>query len=131
MEELYNLNINDNMISTMLEINPNLKDLSNKEILEKIEILRNIGCNEYQIINIISSNSLYLSRSNKDIISLLEKLYNLGFSTLNILFDSNPYILNLDDYEIDNYINERKNNGEKIDDIIDDMDTNTYLFNEI
>ena len=37
MEELYNLNISANTISTMLEVNPNLKDLSNKEILEKIE----------------------------------------------------------------------------------------------
>ena len=50
---------------------------------------------------------------------------------LNILFDSNPYILNLEVFEIENYINSRLDSGEKLEDIIDDLDSNPILFNEM
>ena len=131
MEEIYNLNISDNTLSTMLEINPEINDLSREEILDKIELLKSVNCNNYQITNIISSNPIYLSKINEDILLLIKKLNDLFFSSLNILFDANPYILNLDSYEIDNYINNRVNNGEKVDNIVDDLDTNPYLFNEM
>ena len=55
----------------------------------------------------------------------------LGFDTLNILLDGNPYILNLDAYEIEEYIKDRENNGEQLEDIVDDMSSNPYLFTEI
>ena len=54
-----------------------------------------------------------------------------GFTTLNILFDGNPYILNLDDFEIENYIENREKEGEKVEDIVDDLESNPYLFQEI
>ena len=50
---------------------------------------------------------------------------------LNILFDSNAYILNLVVFEIENYINNRLDSGEELEDIIDDLDSNPILFNEI
>ena len=131
MEELYNIGISENTIKDMLEINPELRDITKKEIEEKENILRRINCDDTQIINILSSNALFLSRINIDIIKLLNYLINLGFKTLNILFDSNPYILNLDVFEIEEYINKRKNSGENIEDIIDDLDSNPYLFNEM
>lgn len=46
-------------------------------------------------------------------------------------YNSNPFILNLDEFEIDNYIKKRIISGEKIEDIIDNLENNTYLFNEI
>ena len=55
----------------------------------------------------------------------------MGFTSLNVLFDSNPYILNLEQFEIKNYINNRVSKGETIDEIIDDLDSNPYLFQEI
>ena len=61
----------------------------------------------------------------------LKKLEELGFDTLNILFDGNPYILNLDDYEIENYIKKREDKGELLEDIVDDMSSNPYIFQEI
>ena len=67
-----------------------------------------------------------------------ESLFGDGYScvvyteeTYNILFDANPYILNLEPFEIEKYINERKNNGENMEDIVDDLDSNPYLFNEL
>ena len=131
MEELYNIGISENTIKSMLEINPELRDITKQEIEEKENILKRINCDDTQIINIISSNAQYLSRTNTDIIKLLNYLINLGFRTLNILFDSNPYILNLDVFEIEEYINKRKNKGEELEDIIDDLDSNPYLFNEM
>lgn len=131
MQELYNIGIGEITFKTMLEINPELKELSNNEILEKKIILRKIGCNDDQLLNIISSNPIFLSRTNGEIIKLIDYLRKLGFNHTNILFDANPYILNLEPFEIDNYINDRINNGELFEDIIDDLDSNPYLFSEM
>ena len=130
MEELFNLGISEDTIKSMLELNPNIKDLPKEEINNKIELLKSINCTDSQVINIISSNSLYLDRINDDIVKLIKYLLEKGFKCLNILFDSNPYILNLDVFEIDNYINKRLD-SELLEDIIDDLDSNPYLFNEI
>ena len=130
MIELYNLNISENTIKYMLEQNREIIELTEKEIKEKEIILETIKCTKNQIKNIISSNPSYLTTDNKKVLELIKLLYKYNFSLLNILFDSNPYILNLEPYEIENYINERKKE-EKIEDIIDDLESNPYLFNEM
>lgn len=130
MEELFNLGIDDDTIKDMLEINPEIKDMDELDIIKKKYLLMHIGCTDRQIINIISSNPEYLSRFDEDILKLIQRLLELGFSSLNILFDSNPYILNLDDFEINSYVNQRIKNGEKLNDIVDDLDSNPYMFNE-
>ena len=94
-------------------------------------LLKIIQCSDNQIINIISSNSLYLSKTKEEYLKLINYLIKKKFNTLNILFDSNPYILNLEPYEIEKYINNRINNGELEEDIIDDLDSNPYLFSEV
>ena len=132
MEEiLKNLEISEKTISQMIEVCPNIKELGEREILEKIEILKKINCNDIQIRNIVSSNPMYLDRSNTDVNKLIKKMNEVGFSTLNILFDGNPYILNLDAFEVENYIKERQKNGELLEDIVDDMESNLYVFQEI
>ena len=62
---------------------------------------------------------------------MIDKLRKLGFKNLNFLFDENPYILNSSDFEIEEYINERVRNGELLENIVDDMNENAYLFDEI
>lgn len=130
-EILKKLGISDNTIKQMEEMCPNITELSAEEIEQKIEILKELNCNDTQIRNIISSNAMYLDRINTDIQKLLEKLEELGFDMLNILFDGNPYILNLDAFEIENYIEARKENGEALEDIVDEMSSNPYIFEEI
>ena len=76
MRELFNLGLTENDIINMIEINQDLKELTDEEILEKIKILKNINCSDNQIKNIISSNVLYLSRSNSDIVKLFKYLLN-------------------------------------------------------
>ena len=131
MMELYNIGISEETINNMIELVPEIKDISEKEIKEKVYILEKLGCSNNQIISIIGSNPIYLNRTNGEIIKLIEKLVDVGFRTLNILFDSNPYVLNLEPFEIENYIEKRKNNGETIESIIDDLDSNPILFNEM
>lgn len=131
MEELYNLGLSHNTIKTMIEMNEEIKEISQQEVQEKEIILKKLNCSENQIINIISCNSIFLTRTNEEIIKLINCLYKYGFDNLNILFDSNPYILNLEPFEIENYINERIGNKEKITQIIDELDSNPLLFNEM
>ena len=131
MEELYRMGISENTIKNMLELVPYISEMSEKEIKEKEIILKKVNCDENQVINIISSNPMYLDRTNDGVLKLISKLKSYGFSMLNILFDSNPYILNLEVFEIENYINNRLDSGEELEDIIDDLDSNPILFNEI
>ena len=131
MIELYNIGVSDTTLKNMIEINPEITELTNQEIIKKVEILKEINCSKAQILNIISSNPLFLSKTNGEIIKLLSFLTEMGFTSLNVLFDSNPYILNLEQFEIKNYINNRVSKGETIDEIIDDLDSNPYLFQEI
>lgn len=127
MQELYNLEIDENTFLTMIEMNPELKELTNKEILDKINLLEIINCNKRQIKNIISSNSLYLTRIQK----LINYLVSIGFKNLNILFEANPYILNLDEFKVKNYIGKRIKSGEILSNIVDYLDSNPYLFLEM
>lgn len=132
MEEiLKKLGIGETTIKEMKELCPNIIDMEKEEILEKIEILRKINCNKMQIRNIISSNAMYLDRLSTDVNKLIKKLKEMGFETLNILIEENPYILNLDDFEVENYIIKRLEKGEKQKEIVEDMTLNPLLFNEV
>ena len=104
---LFELGISEETINNMVELFPELKDMNEKDTLKKITVLEKLGCSNNQIINIIGSNPEYLTKSNKVILDLISKLIDLGFKNLNILFDANPYILNFESYEIDNYVNKR------------------------
>ena len=132
MEEiLRNIGISQKTINQMEEISPNIKELNEAEIKEKIDILKIIKCDEIQVRNIISSNAMYLEKSNTDIEKLINKMHELGFEMLNILFDGNPYILNLEAYEIENYIQKRQAEGEELEDIVDEMSSDPSIFTEI
>ncbi len=130
-EILKKIGISEKTINQMEEICPNIKDLTNEEVLSKIEILKNINCDDIQIRNIVSSNAMYLDKSNTDINKLINELRKLGFDNLDLLFDGNPNILNLDDFEVRKYIEDREKNGELLEDIVDDMSSNLFIFEEI
>ena len=130
-EILKKMGISENTINQMEEICPNIKEMNEEELVKKIEILKELNCDDIQIRNIISSNAMYLDRSNTDINKLINELKNFGFDYLDLMFDGNPNILNLDDFEIRNYINSRKDKGEELEDIVDDMSSNLFIFEEI
>lgn len=131
MDILYDVGINDINIKSMINMCPNLINLSKSEIENKVNILESIGCNKKHIKNIIISNPFYLDKITEDILKLIKRLKELGFDTLNILFDSNPYILNLDIYEIDNYVDSETRQGKSVEQIVDNLSSNPILFNEM
>ena len=130
METLYKLGINDNDMKYILEQLPEILETKEQDIEEKIYLLEYIGCNERHIRNIIISNPLYLDRITSDIIKLINKLNNYGFTNLDLLFDSNPFLLNKDAFEIEEYINQRLSKNNSLEDIIDEFETNPYIIDE-
>lgn len=131
MNVLYDLELTDDEIINMVQQCPIISELTEEEIMMKVEILRQIGCNNRHIRNILSSNPYYLDRLDTDIIKLIKTLIKYKFDCIYLLLDSNPYILNKDSFEIENYINERLKQQDTLEDIIDDLDSNPYLFEEM
>ena len=130
MDKLFELGINDNDLKFMLEHVPNIFDMSRKEICDKIDILKYVECTDRQIKNIIVSNPNYLDRIDNDILKLINYLKQIGFKNIDLLFDSNPYFLNYDVFEIEDYVNKRVMEGKKIEDIIDEIEDNPYIIDE-
>lgn len=127
MIELYNFGLTDSEIKQIIQVCPNILDLTNEEILNNIELLKNIGCNERQIKNIILCNPFYLDRSLKDMTNLINKLIEIGITNIKLLIDSNPLLLNKDAYEIDKYVNQELNKGYNIEDIIDRLESEASI----
>ena len=128
---LFELGISDNDIKNMIELCPMIKDMSDDEIKEKINILNYIGCNIRHIKNIIVSNPNYFDRINDDIFKLINYLNKIGISNIYLLFDSNPYLLNRDMFEIEEYIDNRRENGMTFEEILDEFESNPYIIDEI
>jgi hypothetical protein len=93
--------------------------------------LKKIGCDERIIKNVIMSNEQVLSRSISDLEKLVAKLREIGLTDIVDLLDANPYILNLDAYEIDDYIKRKEESGESFDEIVDALESEPALFMEI
>ena len=123
MEYLYEIGFDEEKIKYIIEINNDIQSTSKLEIESLINILKNIECTDNQIVNIIYANPYYLSRSISDVNKLILKLESLGITNLNITFDSNPWILNKDSFEIDDYIKRKQEEGLEIDEIKDLIDS--------
>jgi len=47
------------------------------------------------------------------------------------LLEGYPYILDIDVFEIENYIRKRERKGELLEDIVDEMSSNPSLFGDV
>lgn len=126
MLELINLGLNENTVMNILNTNPNYKELTMKEVNDKMVLLKNILCSDEQIKNIIVSNPSYLERENIEIISLFNALFDLGFENINEIIDLNPKVLNLSSVELRKYVEYRIYNGETKDEIIKDITITSF-----
>lgn len=123
MNELLLFGINEEEIKEINEKSNVLKDVTDKEIKDRINLLREINCEDKIIKNIIISNPDYLNRSVDDILKLIKKLLELNIERIDITFDGNPWLLNKDDFEIDEFIKEKKESGMDYEDILDLIDS--------
>ena len=130
MNILYEIGISDKDIKFMSEQCSNILNMEDDEINEKIDILKYIGCNMKQIRNIIIGNPYYLDRMNEDILKLISYLKKVGFNSINLLFDSNPFFLNYDRFEVEEYINSKIEKGMDLEDVVYSIEDNPYIIDE-
>lgn len=120
MNYLYNLDLNENEILDIVDANEEVKDLSEEEMIKYIYILIDIGCTQKQIHTIITSNPAYFSRDVEDVGSFLRKLKSYDVD-VSLAVEANPWLLNKDSFELDDFINEKRNLGIADDEILDNF----------
>ncbi len=120
MNYLYNLDLNENEILDIVDANEEVKDLSEEEMLKYIYILIDIGCTQKQIHTIITSNPAYFSRDIDDVGSFLRKLKSYDID-VSLAVEANPWLLNKDSFELDEFINEKRSLGIADDKILDNF----------
>ena len=127
MKSLYELGITEEEVENLLNRFEDLINISIVDINNNIKLLRCINLTDEEIKNIILANPYYLNRSIDDILNLFNSLTKIGVYKLNNLFKENPYLLNKDYYEIDEFIkNELKDNN--INNIVSDINDNPFIF---
>ena len=111
MSYLYDIGINKDELDYIISENNNIIYLSDSDIYELICLFVNIGFDTRKIKEMIVENASALNRSVSDIIELIRKLKEIGVEDIKELFLSNPWVLNMDDFEIDNFIENKLNDG--------------------
>ena len=120
MNYLYNLDLNENEILDIAEANGEVQDLSEEEMIKYIYVLIDIGCTQKQIHTIITSNPAYFSRDVEDVGSFLRKLKSYDID-VSLAVEANPWLLNKDSFELDEFINEKRSLGIADDKILDNF----------
>lgn len=120
MNYLYNLDLNENEILDIAEANGEVQDLSEEEMIKYIYVLIDIGCTQKQIHTIITSNPAYFSRDVDDVGSFLRKLKSYDVD-VSLAVEANPWLLNKDSFELDEFINEKRSLGIADDKILDNF----------
>lgn len=126
MDKFLELGIINDDLNLIFEQFPQVMNISVEEINEKINILKYLECDDEQIKNIIVRNPRYLNRLTEDVLETISYLKKIGLDDLNLLFDTNPYFLNYDVFEIRDYINKQVKLGKDIENIVDEIDSNPY-----
>ena len=120
MNYLYNLDLNENEILDIAEANGEVQDLSEEEMIKYIYVLIDIGCTQKQIHTIITSNPAYFSRDIDDVGTFLRKLKSYDVD-VSLALEANPWLLNKDSFELDEFINEKRSLGIADDKILDNF----------
>ena len=120
MNYLYNLDLNENEILDIAEANGEVQDLSEEEMIKYIYVLIDIGCTQKQIHTIITSNPAYFSRDVDDVGTFLRKLKSYDVD-VSLALEANPWLLNKDSFELDEFINEKRSLGIADDKILDNF----------
>ena len=107
MNYLYDIGINKDELNDIISENNNIIYLSDSDICELIHLFVAIGFEPKEIKEIIVENASILSRSVSDIIKLIRRLKEMGVEDIKELFLSNPWLLNMDDFEIDKFIKKK------------------------
>ena len=98
-------------IKDMMDTNDSIEEVSEVLIYSLIDILKEIGCTQEDIKDILLCNPFYLTRDLDKIHDLMDQLKKVGCKHLNLIFDTNPYLLNMDVKELDRFYNKKIHEG--------------------
>ena len=131
MNRLYEIGLKESDVKNMIDACSVIIEMEDEEVENKINILKQIGCKDVHIKNILICNPWYLDRLDKDVLKLIDTLLKNKFECIHLLIDANPFILNLDSFEIEQYIKNKQAEGMELEDIVDELDANPILFQEM
>lgn len=127
---LSNLGLTEEEILQIFETCKNLKNIPEEDLIINIEILKQIGCKEKHIRNILITNPDYLLKDKEDIILLINKLNQLNITHLYLLINSNPFLLTLEPFELEEFISQKQKEGKTLEDIKNLIENNPYIIEE-
>ena len=113
-------------INNIMNSNEEINDISDEHINEILSILEGLGCNIHHIKNILITNPFVLTREINEIKKIIVKLLDIGINDLNILFDSNPFLLNVEYKELDSFYRRMIKGDLKQEEILDGFYYNSY-----
>lgn len=119
MDSLIRFGFTIEEINILMDSNEDISLVSDNDVNEIINILKNNNCTNDIIKNIFICNPFSITNSIIDTNKLIDKLKELGFNNINLLLDTNPYILNMSDKSLEKLYNKKKEEGLNKDEIID------------
>lgn len=126
MDKLSHL-FNKMEIDELIFMNENIKEET--DLNQKIELLDSLDIEDNIIRNIIKSNPFFLTRDIKELQELIKRLKEIGIVEFDTMLDTYPYLLNKNNYEIDEFL---KANRDKTDeDIKEILESRPYEIDEI
>lgn len=114
-------------INILMDSNEDISLVSDNSVNEIIKLLKDNNCSNNTIKNIFICNPFVITNNMIDTAKLINKLKELGFTNINLLLDSNPYILNISDKELEKLYNKKKDEGLKSSEIIDFISYNNVI----
>ena len=127
MDSLIRFGFTIEEINILMDTNEDISLVNDNEVNEIIKLLKNNNCNDDTIKNIFICNPFIITNNIHDTIKLIDKLKELGFKNINLLFDSNPYILNMSDKSLEKLYNKKKDEGLSKDEVIDFISYNVLF----
>jgi hypothetical protein len=124
---LFQLGLSENDIKKINDFDDKLLCEDIDDIEKIVFLLKDIGMNENSIKEMIICNPMILNRTYEDVNQLILKLKEYNFDSINFLLEANPFFVNYDAYEIDDYYNLK---NERIQEITDSIENNPYIMEE-
>lgn len=127
MDSLIRFGFTIDEINIIMEANEDISLVNDNDVNEIIKLLEDINCSNEVIKNIFICNPFSITNDINEMIKLIDKLKKIGFKNINLLFDTNPYILNMSDKSIEKLYNKKENEGLNKEEIMDFISYNLLL----
>ncbi len=127
-EYLISLGFHQKDVEALCKLNHSLESYDPNLAKKNIEILKDLGCSDLYIKNIVMNNTYFLSNDTNQTIELIQYLKEeLKFTDLDLLFDSNAYLLNLEKKYLEDFVKSKKKEKVSLEKIRDLIELNLFI----